>query len=195
MDFLFDIGNVIVGFDFKTPLLALIPENTPDKEQRVDQVLQTKDEFEAGRIPAEKYFAWAAETLQHQGTMEEFLDTWRNIFEPITPMWQKINELHSQGHNLYLFSNIQEIHITHLLDTYPIFKKFSGGIYSYNTGHVKPEPPIYQLAIDTFKLTPEKTIYIDDLPANINAGKEAGFITHLYDKNNHSNFLNWLKSL
>ena len=193
MNFLFDIGNVIVGVDFIPSLMRLIPEGTENIPDRLDTLIERKDEFEAGRIPPDDYYPWAAKTLGFTGSQESFLRAWKDIFTPNQAMWDSITALHAAGHQLILFSNIQEIHKEHLLKHYPVFSKFTGGIYSYQTGHIKPEAEIYQLAIDQYNLIPEETGYIDDLPANIEGGKKAGFLCHQYDATNHSAFLTWLE--
>jgi len=195
MDFLFDIGRVIVHFDFINALKSLIPEGTENIDERIDTLLARKDELEAGRISADEYFPWAAQTLGFTGSQEAFLQTWRNIFTANEPMHQEITQLHEAGHRLILFSNIQAEHVNHLKANFPIFQKFHGGIFSYETGHVKPEPEIYQIAINQYGLTPEKTAYIDDLPGNIHAGQKVGFLCHQYDSNQHEAFRSWLKSI
>ncbi|MBT8035970.1 MAG: HAD family phosphatase [Verrucomicrobiae bacterium] len=195
MDFLFDIGNVIVGVDFIPALSRLAPSGTQDIDSRLDQIIDRKDEFEAGLIAPDVYFPWAANLLNFAGSHEEFLTTWVDIFTPNTPMWKSIEKLHAAGHRLILFSNINNPHKDYLIKKYPVFQYFTGGIFSYQTGHIKPEPAIYQLATQQYHLTPETTAYIDDLPANINAGKEAGFICHEYRTDRHRDFLDWVEPL
>lgn len=78
---------------------------------------------------------------------------------------------------------------------YPVFQYFTGGIFSYQTGFIKPEAEIYQLAIKQYDLTPETTAYVDDLPGNILGGQKAGFLCHQYHANRHANFLEWLSEI
>ena len=195
MDFLFDIGNVIVGVDFIPSLKRLMPEGTDDIDGRLDTVIERKDEFEAGRITAGDYFPWAAETLNFTGSQETFIQAWKDIFFPNAPMWDNIEALHNAGHRLILFSNIHSVHRDFLFENYPVFKYFTGGVFSYQTGHIKPEAEIYQIAVDQYQLTPEATGYIDDLPANIEGGKKAGFLCHQYDVTDHAAFTEWLQKL
>jgi len=54
---------------------------------------------------------------------------------------------------------------------------------------MKPDPRIYELVKETLPLLPNRTIYIDDLPANCEAGSKAGFLSVLYDVEKHSDFL------
>lgn len=192
MDFLFDIGNVLVHVDFISSLKRMIPEDTDQPEARINCLLERKDEFEAGRIASEDYYPWAAETLGYMGNLDIFMEAWVDIFSPNEPMLDTIERLHGQGHRLILFSNTNEAHIRYLRDHYPVFERFAGGILSYLVGHVKPEQAIYQRAIKDYGLTPERTLYIDDLPANVEGGKQAGFLSHQYRAQHHEDFLNWL---
>lgn len=195
MDFLFDIGNVIVGVDFIPSLKRLIPEGTDKIDSRLNTLLERKDEFEAGRIPSEDYFSWAAQTLNFRGSRKTFMDAWVNIFSPNLAMWDSIEALHQAGHRLILFSNINNPHKEYLIKQYPVFQCFTGGVFSYQTGHIKPEPQIYQLAIDQYELNPASTAYIDDLPANVAGGRQAGFICHQYHAERHGAFLKWLTEI
>ncbi|MDG0995197.1 MAG: HAD-IA family hydrolase [Akkermansiaceae bacterium] len=195
MDFLFDIGNVIVNVDFIPSLKRLIPNECGDPDQRLELILERKDEFEAGRIMPDEYFPWAAKVLGHSGPLKNFMNAWIDIFSPNLPMWTCIGELQEQGHRLILFSNINDPHKQHLMEHYPVFENFSGGIFSHQTGHIKPESEIYDLAINQYQLNPPQTAYIDDLPANIQGGKRAGFVCHQYDVTNHSAFLKWLEQI
>lgn len=90
---------------------------------------------------------------------------------------------------------ISQPHIHFLQKQYPVFQCFAGGVFSYQTGHIKPEQEIYQLAIKQYELAPERTIYIDDLPGNIEGGKKAGLICHQYHADRHNEFLNWLNDI
>ncbi|MGB2403191.1 MAG: HAD family hydrolase [Akkermansiaceae bacterium] len=195
IDFLFDIGNVIVHVDFISSLQKLIPEGVDQPEARLNRLLERKDEFEAGRLSHEDYFPWAARTIGYEGELEQFMDAWVDIFSPNEVMWNTIESLYNAGHRLILFSNINEPHIHFLQSQHPIFKCFKGGIFSYRTGHIKPEDEIYQLAIKDYELVPERTAYIDDLPANIEGGKRAGLICHQYSADRHDEFLNWLSNI
>ena len=54
---------------------------------------------------------------------------------------------------------------------------------------MKPDQKIYEIAIKKFSLTPGETIYIDDLPANCEAGSAIGLQTICYHREKHSEVL------
>lgn len=191
-DFLFDIGKVLLDFDFETSLRKFLPADHPHPASALDTLLARKDEFEAGKVSVADYTEWAMEVLGTHASVAEFHHAWQNIFTPVRPMWDTVRHLAAEGHRLILFSNTNGIHCPWIFQTYPEFSLFHGAVLSYEIGSIKPEPEFYQYAIDKFSLVPENTLYIDDLPANIRSGRKFGFITHQYELHNHTEFESWL---
>ena len=194
MTFLFDIGKVLLDFDFENSLRHLLPPETPAQEidERLARMLERKDDFESGRVSPEDYIPWALEILGHEITHEKFVTAWQNIFTPNQAMWRVVEKLHGEGHRLILFSNTNAIHCPWVFDEFSEFSMFDGGVLSFETGYIKPQPEIYQHAVDTHALIPESTLYIDDLPQNIETGRQFGFHCWQYDLNEHAAFEEWL---
>ena len=192
MNFLFDIGKVLLDFDFETSLARLLPEDVEHPRQRLERLLERKDELESGRIEADAFVAWALDVMGSEASHEEFREAWCRIFTPIEPMWQRVRELKAAGHKLVLFSNTNAIHLPWIYETFPEFELFDGAVISFEVGHIKPQPEIYAHAIEEHGMRPEQTLYIDDLSENVEAGRAAGFRSWQYDLTQHSQFEEWL---
>lgn len=192
MTFLYDIGRVLLDFDFETSLKRLVPDGVADPDARMARMVARKDEFEAGRIGVDSYVDWALDALGSPATAEEFTAAWRNIFTPNEPMWNRVRQLAADGHRLILFSNTNAIHCPWVFEEFPEFSLFPEAVLSYETGFIKPQAEIYQYAIATHGLVPSETLYIDDLPPNIAAGRDFGFRCYQYDLNDHAAFEDWL---
>lgn len=190
--FLFDIGRVLLDFDFESSLARLIPEKIPSPEERIRQVLKQKDALETGLIDPAGYARQALEILGSDATVEQFYQAWQQIFTVNEPMWRCVRKLASQNHTLILISNINAIHCPWIFTAYPEFSYFAHKVLSFEVGILKPEPAIYQYTIDTYRLDPASTVYIDDQPQNIATGKEQGFQCWQYDLNDHPAFDIWL---
>ncbi|HEX3567212.1 MAG TPA: HAD family phosphatase [Acidimicrobiales bacterium] len=54
---------------------------------------------------------------------------------------------------------------------------FGHRLYSCRLGIAKPDPSIYEQALDTIGATPEQTLFIDDKPANTRAARRLGIRT------------------
>jgi glucose-1-phosphatase len=194
MTFLYDIGRVLLDFDFESSLARLLPAECPDPAERLSRLLARKDDFEAGAIDPDEYIAWALGVLGSPATPEEFRHAWQRIFTPNEPMWECVRKLSAAGHRLILFSNTNAIHCPWVFDAYPGFSLFDDAVLSFETGSIKPHPPIYQHAVDAHDLVPDDTLYIDDLPQNIATGREFGFHCWQYDLRDHQSFERWLAS-
>jgi glucose-1-phosphatase len=194
MTFLFDIGRVLLDFDFRPSLTRLFPAGTDDPAGRVNLLMERKDEFEAGRIAMDDYIAWALEVMDCPISPGEFTDAWRQIFTPNEPMWECVRQLAADGHRLILFSNTNAIHCPWVFEKYPELSLFQDAVLSFNTGFIKPQPEIYHHAIATHGLIPGETLYIDDLEPNIATGRDFGFRCWQYDQNDHAAFESWLAS-
>ncbi len=194
MTFLFDIGRVLLNFDFETSLARLLPPDCTDPHERLSRLLERKDEFETGVIDPDDYILWALDVLGSDATPEQFRITWQQIFTPNEPMWHCVRRLSAAGHKLILFSNTNAIHCPWIFEEYREFSLFDGAVLSFNTRSIKPHPPIYQHALDEHGLEPASTFYIDDLPENIATGIEFGFRCHQYNLHDHQAFEQWLAS-
>ncbi len=192
MTFLFDIGRVLLDFDFETSMSRLFPDGVSDPAERMNLLIERKDEFETGKIDVPTFTQWALDTLQSPATHEQFTTAWQKIFTPNEPMWACVRKLAADGHRLILFSNTNAIHCPWIFEEYPEFSLFHEAVLSFDTGFIKPQPGIYQHAIDTHGLDPSETLYIDDLPPNIATGREFGFRSWEYDLRNHAAFESWL---
>ena len=192
MTFLFDLGRVLLDFDFEPSLARLFPPGTPDAAARLNLLMERKDEFEAGRVDADDYIAWALQVLDSPVTPDEFRHAWRHIFTRNEPMWAIVRKLAADGHRLIIFSNTNAIHCPWIFEEYPELSLFPEAVLSYQTGFIKPDPEIFHHAIRAHGLVPEETFYIDDLPQNIATGRELGFRTWQYDMKEHAAFESWL---
>ena len=190
---LVDIGNVILDLDFETSLRRLVPSELADPAGRIHSLLEKKDEFEVGAISDEEFVTWASGKLQFEGSREEFVAAWNDIFKPITPMWESLRNLKGRGVKLILFSNTNQMHVDFFLKEFAeVFDLFEGQVFSHQVGKAKPDPEIYQHAIEKYDLVPEETLYFDDLPENITTGLQLGLEAWRYSARHHEAFAKWL---
>ncbi len=193
MTYLFDIGKVLLDFDFNPALSTL--QGPAATAEGFENIMEYKDAFESGQVPAEDYIAFASKHLDFSGSSEEFRRAWNAIFTPIPANWKLVEQLKAQGHRLILYSNTNSIHAPFITNHYSVFEHFDGQIFSHEVKSIKPNNTFYQASIEKYHLIPEQTIYIDDMPENIEAGKRFGFHSFQYDLHNHQDLLDWLATI
>jgi putative hydrolase of the HAD superfamily len=192
--FVFDIGNVLLPFDFGLVSKRLEKYcSTPysDVSHRIDPL---KASYEEGRIVKAEFVNQVAALLGFRGTEADLVAAWEDIFEDNEPMNRLVRALHGR-YPLYLLSNTSDLHVDFILKRYPIFQCFSDAVYSYRAGCSKPGRAIFEVAACQFEIAPGETVFIDDLPANVEAALECGYQAIQYDFRNHSALLERLAKL
>ncbi len=181
-DYLFDIGNVILFFDFGRFARAIAPKCAYSAEEILALTNDPKEEMEAQGVSADAFVRDAMERLDYQGTQAEFVAAWQNIFELNTAVAQLIANLAARGSRLLLLSNTNQLHVDYFTKEYPVFEHFENWVYSHEAGCSKPDPAIYEHTIAKLGVVPERTYYIDDLKANVEASRSFGFQTIHYTR-------------
>lgn len=193
--FLFDIGNVLLKFDFSLALARVAADcavhDPVDILAKIDQI---KLGYEDGAIDRPAFLRSAFDVLKYRGTEAQFVSAWEEIFEPNEPMVTLLETLRGRF-PLYLLSNTSDIHREYIFRHYPFFASFDAGIYSYEVRTSKPHRAIYEIAARQLRIEPAATFFIDDLLPNIEAAREFGFHAHHYHAAEHGKLLAELRDL
>jgi FMN phosphatase YigB (HAD superfamily) len=190
--FIFDIGNVLVRFDYARANRAMRSMGAGEPDMAALELLAKN--YERGGVTRADFLRQLADIFQHGGTSDELVRAWQDIFEPNLPMWEFVERLHG-SYPLYLLSNTNCLQHDFIQAEYRIFEKFSDGVFSYRAGMLKPEPEIFELAIRQFNVRPAATVYIDDLAPNVEAARAAGLRAFLYHPDAHDGFLSGMRAM
>jgi putative hydrolase of the HAD superfamily len=183
--FLFDIGNVIVRFDFSRAIRALAGLGGVADETAALRLLDAaKLRYEDGQISRADFLREAFALLRYRGTEAQFVAAWQDIFWPNDPMFSLVRRLHGEF-PLFLLSNTNDMHVEGLFRDFDLFRLFTGATYSHLARASKPRRAIYDLACRQHGLDPRTTFFIDDLAANIATANELQFQTHHYHHERH----------
>ncbi len=187
--FLFDIGNVLLKFDFSVALKkTLALSEVHDPIEATTQIDRIKLGYEDGQIDRAAFLRGVFDVLRYRGTEAEFVAAWEDIFTPNEPMVALVERLHGRF-PLYLLSNTSDIHRDYIFRCYPFFARFTAGTYSYEARASKPGREIYEIAQRQLGLTPTTTFFIDDLLPNIETARSLGFNAHHYHHDQHDALL------
>ena len=98
----------------------------------------------------------------------------RESLRPIEPTWRLLRALHARGVPLYCLSNMAEPTYLHLRGAHPGWDLFSGILISAREKMLKPQARILELILTRHGLCAERTVFIDDMPANTAAARACG---------------------
>ena len=173
---IFDLGKVIVPFDFKrgyraiSELCGYSPEEIPKRIGATDLVTR----FECGQLPPEEFVAALCRILDLRMEYDRFCQIWSSIFLPETLIPERMLEGIGQRRRLLLLSNTNAIHFRMIRDNYPLLRHFHEYVLSYEVGAMKPSPRIYEEAIARARCEPAECFFTDDIAEYVQAARAAG---------------------
>jgi HAD superfamily hydrolase (TIGR01509 family) len=189
----FDLGKVLLGFDYTIAAEALAENgavSTPQIREFIDQS-PLLIRYEKGQITREAFFEEIRDMSGYRGSLQDFSSLFAKVFTPISPMIELKQSLTAAGIPTYLFSNTNDLAITHIELTYPFYKTFDGYALSFEHEAMKPESRLYEVVEDMTGQTGDSICYIDDREENIDAGVSRGWRTHLHVEPTTS--IDWLR--
>jgi FMN phosphatase YigB (HAD superfamily) len=173
---IFDLGRVIVPFDFKrgyarlAPLCGLEPADIPRRIATTDLVQR----YESGTIQSRDFVRELSSHLKFETTYENFCEIWSSIFLPETLIPESMLEGLARNYPLILLSNTNQIHFEMIRENYPLLRHFNKFVVSYEVGAMKPLPLIYQRAIEAAGCAPHECFFTDDISAYVEGARTAG---------------------
>ena len=179
----FDVGNVLVEVCYGQ-LISTLKTDSAINSRAVDRLVDEDEliiRYRLGRISSESFFTAAKKMLGFNGSLQEMEKLWCGIFKPIEENLACVKNL-SRRFPLGLISNTNQSHCSYLESHYDVFDYFDCKIYSHLEGLMKPDPKIYELALERMNVSAKEALFIDDELDNIKTAESLGFNSiHLED--------------
>jgi 2-haloacid dehalogenase len=86
-----------------------------------------------------------------------------------------VEALRARGRRLYALTNFSTETFPQARARCPSLALFEDVIVSGEVGLVKPDPRIFALAVERCRIDPARTVFVDDIPANVVAAQAHGF--------------------
>ncbi|MDR3070069.1 MAG: HAD family phosphatase [Propionibacteriaceae bacterium] len=179
---IFDIGNVLADWDPRVPLEGLFPQEQIEAFF-ADSAFDEFDFAMDGDTPLdEARDAFAARHPDHLDMLDTIVESYdKTIVGPVPGMTELVERLAAcKSVQIFGLSNWWESTFHLVLEKVPSVHLLQEIVVSGFEGLTKPDPAIYQLAIDRFGVTPSHTLFVDDRAINTQAAAVLGFRTHLF---------------
>jgi len=176
LNFIFDVGNVLVDYEpvvyleglfsdkklieklnitiFKSPEWLDMDHGIYTHEEAIDMYCEREPELEP-----------------------EIFRTMRNVnkmFSPKPETLELLPRIKEAGHGLFYLSNIHREIRDYLLAELECFNLFDGGVFSCDVKAIKPSPEIYRCFLRKYRLNPSECVFFDDMEANVSAAEREG---------------------
>jgi FMN phosphatase YigB (HAD superfamily) len=173
---IFDLGRVLVNFDFKRgyrALEGLCPYPAVEIPKRL-AAGGLVDRFETGLIEPRDFVAQISAALDLRIAYDRFCLIWSSIFtETLVP--ETMLEGLARRYRLLLLSNTNAIHFESLRESHAtLLRHFHDLVLSYEVKCMKPRPEIFEAAVVRAGCLAEECFYTDDIADNVAAARSLG---------------------
>lgn len=172
----FDVGNVLVDWNY-TSYLDRLGFSDEAKKSVISAIFQSPvwNSLDEGTVSPEtalnQFIACAPGYEQEIRQAFSGCEDCIHLF-PYSVNWVK--SLKEKGYRVLILSNYSEYLFEKTKNKMEFLPLMDGTVFSFRHKMVKPQPQIYRLLIDSFRLVPENTVFIDDRQDNVEAAAAFG---------------------
>jgi 2-haloacid dehalogenase len=179
----FDVGNVLYGWDPEAFLARQIPED----ERRLAFIEETglwewHDSLDGGRAFDEA----AAELSEKFPDYAAYISVWgerfgETITDPVPGVHAIVEALDARGVPLFAITNFSaDFWKPFRAREDGFFRRFRDVVVSGEERLMKPDPALYFRALDRFGLQPREALFVDDREINVDGAQAVGMHAHLF---------------
>ena len=180
---IFDIGGVLIDFDFER-LARALAEQTGGDEARLLPLFGTDTvaEVETGRTGPEDFFRETMSTDLPGLTYEEWIVAWGDNYSLNEPGWTLLEDARDRGRTVSMLSNLSPYNQVAMERKWPhFFRATHHNFYSYDLGLHKPDPDIFRVACTALGAAPGDCVFLDDTAENVESARAVGLHAFEFD--------------
>lgn len=182
----FDLGNVLVEIELDRFFHAMAAQTGMSKKKfknRIKKLTPLYKAFECGQMSSHQFFQLFGENFPlKSASYPDFVKDYTGIFEPNQELFSWCRILRQQV-RLSIISNTDELHYQRIAEDYALDELFEKPITSFRAGSRKPDPSIYDYALQQLGISPDRALLIDDRRENVLGAQQVGMHAILYANN------------
>lgn len=173
----FDIGGVLLNWNPRHLYRKLFPADEEAMEEFLANVctVEWNERQDAGRTFAEAHAELIALHPANTHLIEAFGTRFDEMIAgPIDGTVDVLAELKRVGVPCYGLTNWSRETFPPARARYGFLSWFDGIVVSGEEGMIKPDPRIFRVLLERYRIAPEEAVFIDDNPANATAAQALG---------------------
>jgi glucose-1-phosphatase len=177
---IFDLGGVLLNIDLGRISTGFGEIMHPDEEGRKKVTNEIVPAYETGAITTDQFLNCLNPYLKTGFSGEDIIRVWNSIILDMPVERLKMLTELRKNYRVHLLSNINDLHANCFEENFRRWfaddprNYFDQFFYSHQIGMRKPDVNTYTWVINQLNSEPEKTVFIDDMPENIEGARNAG---------------------
>lgn len=174
----FDLGGVLIDWNPRYVYRELF-----DDEEQMEWFLgnictsEWNAQQDAGRTFKEATKELLEKHPEHEALIRAYYERWEDMLAgPIPGTVEILREVRDSPYRLYALTNWSAESFPVARERYDFLNWFEGIVVSGEICMIKPHPEIFDHLAERFNLKPPATVFIDDVAANVDAARAAGYL-------------------
>ncbi|MDR2393808.1 MAG: HAD family phosphatase [Treponema sp.] len=164
----FDFGKVI-SFPPEPRIMEDLASIAGLDVKTMDTLVWTyRAEYDRGTLSGKEYYRTILGPGLDDATAARLvrldLDSWKRINADTVTLMEDVK---AAGYTVGILSNMPHDFLAWARESLPVFRLPHVGIFSCETGFIKPETPIYETLLQGLSCRPEEVVFFDDIPINV----------------------------
>ncbi|MDR2797965.1 MAG: HAD family phosphatase [Treponema sp.] len=164
----FDFGKVI-SFPPEPQVMAALAAIAGLDVKTMDTLVWAyRKEYDRGTLSGKDYYRTilgpGLDDAKAEALVRIDLDSWKRINPDTVTLMEDVK---AAGYTLGILSNMPHDFLAWARESLPVFRLPHVGIFSCETGSIKPETSIYEKLLQGLSCRPEEVVFFDDMPINV----------------------------
>jgi HAD superfamily hydrolase (TIGR01509 family) len=178
---IFDFGDVFINLDKEAPYIEMKKLGIHSFSE---EMIENNKLYETGKIDTSAFLDYYQKAFPNI-SKKELSEAWNSIILDFPEYRLEYIEALaiSKKYQIILLSNTNDLHIEKVIENITLerfqrFKNCFDAFYFSQEIHLrKPNSDVYNFVLDTHKINPNESIFIDDTKENTEAAKKLGIHT------------------
>lgn len=175
--FLFDLGNTLIKLAYERVIESICKSASVTRDELVELLEEPGGyrDLERGAVSFAQFYEFLADKASYRGAQHDLHEIWSDFFDGPMPGIEDLLDRLRQRYRVAFLSNSNEVHAEVIPRKFvALFQKDDRFIFSHRFGYAKPDPEIFQHALDVIGALPNQVAFVDDLLENVLAARAAG---------------------
>lgn len=178
---LFDLGGVLFT-DGTSKFIKSVSTRYNIPLERVSEIVNGELglKYREAQITRDEFWNQLVLKLSLTENIIDLENEWISYYELFEKTKEIITKLKEKYKVYYLSNNVKE-RAERLNEKFDYLKLFDGGVYSHEIKAIKPDPKIYEFALNKAGFSANETVFIDDKESSLEPAKKMGIETILFE--------------
>jgi putative hydrolase of the HAD superfamily len=175
--FLFDLGNTVIKLAYERVLENICKESSTSRDELVDLLEKPGSyrDLERGAITFADFYEFLCDRAGYRGSLRDLHGIWSDFFDGAVPGIEEVLERVRERYRVAFLSNSNEVHAEVIPRQFGgLFRKDDRFVFSHRFKTAKPDPDLFQRALEVVGAQPQQAVFIDDLLENVLAARSLG---------------------